>query len=56
MRRAQHAWHVHDTSPTDDWMGIIVHAITLGTMVHVFLLADNVSANDWNRTEPEGHP
>jgi len=36
--------------------GTVVHAFTSGTMVQVFLLAENVSAEDWNRTGPDHHP
>jgi uncharacterized protein YbcI len=36
--------------------GTVVHAFTSGTMVQVFLLAESVSAEDWNRTEPDDQP
>lgn len=31
--------------------GTVVHAFTTGTMVQVFLLADNVSAESWNDSQ-----
>ena len=36
--------------------GTVVHAFTSGTMVQVFLLAQTVSTEDWNRTGPDDHP
>lgn len=36
--------------------GTVVHAFTAGTMVQVFLMSQNVSAEDWNRTGPDNHP
>jgi uncharacterized protein YbcI len=36
--------------------GAVVHAFTSGTMVQVFLLAQAVTAEDWNRREPDDRP
>ena len=32
--------------------GAVVHAFTSGTMVQVFLLTQNISADTWNKNEP----
>lgn len=36
--------------------GTVVHAFTTGTMVQVFLLAENVSAETWNAGDAGGRP
>lgn len=36
--------------------GTVVHAFTRGTMVQVFLLAQNVLAEDWNRNGSDARP
>jgi uncharacterized protein YbcI len=36
--------------------GTVVHAFTSGTMVQMFLLADNISAQEWNRAAPDLPP
>ena len=36
--------------------GTVVHAFTSGTMVQVFLLAQNVSAETWNGSGPDKQP
>ena len=36
--------------------GTVIHAFTSGTMVQVFLLAQDLSGTIWNGTEPVGSP
>jgi hypothetical protein len=52
----QRTGHAPKAAEVETATGTVVHAFTSGTMVQVFLLAQTVSTEDWNRTGPDDRP